>query len=119
MVEVTMAAEKSKPRVGVYVCKCGGNIGNYVDVETVIEEVNKWEDVVIARYHDYLCSDPSQDIIVNDIKEKKLNRVIVASCTPRMHLITFQSVLERSGLNPYLLEFVNIREHCSWVSGSK
>ncbi|MEA2090122.1 MAG: 4Fe-4S binding protein [Thermoproteota archaeon] len=109
---------ESEPlKIGIFVCECGGNIGDVVDVKAVVNTVKNWEGVVVAKKHEYMCSRPGQDMIVNAIKRNKLNRVIVASCTPRMHLSTFQSVLERSGLNPYLLEFVNIREQCSWVHG--
>jgi heterodisulfide reductase subunit A len=110
---------EESPRIGIYICECGGNIGDVVDVKAVLEAVKNWEDVVDAKYQKYLCSRPSQEIIVNAIKKKNLDRVVVASCTPRMHLPTFQSVLERAGLNPYMLEFVNIREQDSWVHGPK
>ena len=110
---------KESPRIGIYVCECGGNIGDVVDVKTVLETVKNWEGVVDAKYQQYLCSKPSQEIIVDAVKKKNLDRVVVASCTPRMHLPTFQSVLERAGLNQYMLEFVNIREQDSWVHGPK
>jgi len=111
--------EAKEPRVGIFVCECGGNIGDVVDVKKVVETVKNWEGVVVAKYHKYLCSKPAQEMILDAIKKQNLNRVVVASCTPRMHLPTFQSVLERAGLNPYLLEFVNIREQASWVHGPK
>ncbi|MCJ7631537.1 FAD-dependent oxidoreductase [Candidatus Bathyarchaeota archaeon] len=110
--------EKS-PRVGVFVCECGGNIGGVVDVNAVVEAVKGWEGVVVAKYNKYLCSKPAQEVILESIKKNNLVRVVVASCTPRMHLPTFQSVLERAGLNSYVLEFVNIREQDSWVHGPK
>ena len=109
--------EAKKPRVGIFVCECGGNIGDVVDVKKVVEAVKNWEEVVVAKYHKYLCSKPGQEMILDAIKKQNLDRVVVASCTPRMHLSTFQSVLERAGLNPYMLEFVNIREQDSWVHG--
>ncbi|HDN05437.1 MAG TPA: CoB--CoM heterodisulfide reductase iron-sulfur subunit A family protein, partial [Candidatus Bathyarchaeota archaeon] len=109
--------ERNPPRIGIFVCECGGNIGDVVGVKKVVETVRKWENVVVARQHAYMCSKPAQEMIIDAIKRQSLDRVIVASCTPRMHLPTFQSVLERAGLNPYMLEFVNIREHCSWVHG--
>jgi heterodisulfide reductase subunit A len=112
-----MAAEGEGSRIGIYLCKCGGNIGDVVDIESVCETVKSWDKVVVARHDEFLCSNPAQDIMYEDIRRRKLDRVIVASCTPRMHLPTFQGVLERAGLNPYLLEFVNIREQCSWVHG--
>ncbi|HVP41103.1 MAG TPA: 4Fe-4S binding protein [Candidatus Krumholzibacteriaceae bacterium] len=111
--------EANKPKIGIYVCECGGNIGNVVDVKKIVDTVKNWDGVVIARFNKYLCSRPAQDIIIDDIKKKALDHVVVASCTPRMHLPTFQSVLERAGLNPYMLEFVNIREQDAWVHGPK
>ena len=109
--------EKETPRIGIFVCECGGNIGDVIDVKAVVDAVKNWENVVIAKQNRYLCSKPAQEMIVEAIKKNNLDRVIVASCTPRMHLTTFQSVLERAGLNPYMLEFVNIREQSSWVHG--
>jgi heterodisulfide reductase subunit A len=111
--------EQKTPKIGIFVCECGGNIGDVVDVKSVIETVKNWDGVLVAKYNKYLCSRPAQEIIVDDIKKKGLDRVVVASCTPRMHLPTFQNVLERAGLNPYMLEFVNIREQDSWVHGPK
>jgi heterodisulfide reductase subunit A len=109
--------EKKPPKIGIFVCECGGNIGDVVDVNSVIDAVKSWEGVVAAKYHKYLCSKPAQEMILDAVKKEGLDRVVVASCTPRMHLATFQSVLERAGLNPFMLEFVNIREEDSWVHG--
>ena len=109
--------EKKSSKIGIFVCECGGNIGNVVDVNAVLEAVKNWEGVVVAKYNKYLCSKPAQEMIIDAIKKKDLDRAVVASCTPRMHLPTFQSVLERAGLNPYMLEFVNIREQDSWAHG--
>ncbi|MEM3577030.1 MAG: 4Fe-4S binding protein [Candidatus Bathyarchaeia archaeon] len=109
--------EKKTPRIGIFVCECGGNIGDVVDVKAVVDAVKNWEGVVVAKQHKYLCSKPAQEMIIEAVKKNNLDRVIVASCTPRMHLPTFQSVLERAGLNPHMLEFVNIREQSSWVHG--
>jgi len=109
--------EKKSPRIGIFVCECGGNIGDVVDVKSVVETVKNWPDVAAAKYHKYLCSKPAQEMILDSVKKDNLDRVVVASCTPRMHLGTFQSVMERSGLNPFMLEFVNIREQDSWVHG--
>ncbi|UCG36774.1 MAG: 4Fe-4S binding protein [Candidatus Bathyarchaeota archaeon] len=108
--------EKSA-RIGIYVCECGGNIGDVVDIKKVIEAAKSWEGVVEARYQKYLCSKPSQEMLVEAIKKKSLDRIVIASCTPRMHLVTFQNAMERAGLNPFMLEFVNIREQDSWVHG--
>jgi len=109
--------EKKPPKIGIFVCECGGNIGDVVDVKSVVDTVKSWEGVASAKYHKYLCSKPAQEMILDAVKKENLDRVVVASCTPRMHLATFQSVLERAGLNPFMLEFVNIREEDSWVHG--
>jgi heterodisulfide reductase subunit A len=109
--------EKKSPRIGIFVCECGGNIGDVVDVKSVVDTVKNWPDVAVAKYHKYLCSKPAQELILDSVKKENLDRVVVASCTPRMHLATFQAVLERAGLNPFMLEFVNIREQDSWVHG--
>ena len=114
---MAMTEDADERRIGIYVCECGGNIGDVVDVEAVRKEAEAWDGVSVARKESYLCSKPSQDKILGDIERHGLDRVVVASCTPRMHLPTFQDVLKRAGLNPYLLEFVNIREQCSWVHG--
>jgi heterodisulfide reductase subunit A len=111
--------EKKPSRIGIFVCECGGNIGDVVDVKAVIEAAKNWEGVAVAKHNEYLCSKPAQEMIIQAIKKNNLDKVVVASCTPRMHLATFQSVLERADLNPYMLEFVNIREQCSWVHGPK
>jgi heterodisulfide reductase subunit A len=102
-------------RIGVYVCWCGNNIALMVDVEAVSEEMKKLPNVVIAKNYKYMCSDPGQDLIINDIKEHNLNRIVVAACSPRMHELTFRKALENAGLNPYMFEMANIREQVSWV----
>jgi heterodisulfide reductase subunit A2 len=102
-------------RVGVYVCHCGKNIGGTVRCEEVAEYARNLPGVVLAQDSLYTCSEPGQEQIKADIKEHHLNRVVVASCTPRLHEPTFRAACEAGGLNPYLLEMANIREHCSWV----
>lgn len=106
-------------RIGVYICWCGTNIANLVDVENVSKEIQNLSNVIISKSYKYMCSDPGQDLIVQDIKEYNLNRVVVAACSPRMHEITFRKALEKSGLNPYMFEMANIREHDSWVHTNK
>lgn len=110
---------REKPRIGVYICHCGLNIGGVVDVADVTKYAKTLPNVVLAKDYVYMCSAPGQAMIKDDIKEHKLNRVIVASCTPRMHEPTFCKVMEEAGLNPYLFEMTNIREHCSWVHGDE
>ncbi len=104
-----------KPKIGVYVCHCGINISATVDVETVADYALKLPNVEVARTYSYMCSDPGQSLIKNDIREHGLNRVIVASCSPRMHEPTFRKAIQEAGINPYYLEMANIREQCSWV----
>jgi heterodisulfide reductase subunit A len=104
-----------KPRIGVYICECGVNISATVDVEAVADMAASLPGVVVARQYKYMCSEPGQQMIQEDIRDLGLDRVVVASCTPRMHEPTFQRALEGVGLNPYFFEMANIREHVSWV----
>jgi heterodisulfide reductase subunit A2 len=106
-------------KIGVYICHCGSNIAGAVDVAKVTEHARSLPYVATARDYKFMCSDPGQDIIKNDIKEKGLNRVVVASCSPRLHEPTFRRALAAAGLNPYLLEMANIREQCAWVHTDK
>jgi len=109
---------ESKPeelRIGVYVCHCGLNIAGSVNCEKVAEYASKLPHVVLSKHNLYTCSDPGQETIKKDIINHKLNRVVVASCTPRLHEPTFRRTCEEAGLNKYLFEMANIREHCSWV----
>ncbi len=102
-------------RIGVYVCHCGLNIAGSVDCEEVSKFASALPHVVLAKDNRYTCSDQGQEIIRKDIKEHKLNRVVVASCSPRLHEPTFRKACEEAGLNKYLFEMANIREQCSWV----
>ncbi|MHC1574987.1 MAG: FAD-dependent oxidoreductase [Candidatus Methanogasteraceae archaeon] len=106
---------EEEPRIGVVVCDCGINIASVVDVPAVVEYVNTLPHVVHAYEQTYACSTDSLDHIKDVIKEHNLNRVVVASCTPRTHEPLFQDTCRDAGLNPYLFELANIREHCSWV----
>jgi len=105
----------AKPRVGVFVCHCGSNIAGVVDCGKVREAAEKIPGVVVAKENKYTCSDLGQEEIVKAIKENRVDRVVVASCSPRLHEPTFRACIQRAGLNPYLLHMVNIREQCSWV----
>ncbi|MBD3187173.1 FAD-dependent oxidoreductase [Candidatus Bathyarchaeota archaeon] len=104
-----------EPRIGIMVCHCGINIGRTVDVEWIAEEIQKEPNVVVAIHNYYSCSSDSQVTLKEMIREHDLNRFIVASCTPRTHEPLFRVTLQEAGLNPYLFELVNIREHVSWV----
>ena len=104
-----------RPKIGVYVCHCGINIGSVVDVPAVVEHALSLPGVAVAREYTYMCSDQGQNLVKDDIKNEGLNRVIIASCSPRMHEPTFRKTLKEAGLNPYFLEMANIREQVSWV----
>ena len=106
---------REEVRIGVYVCHCGMNIAATVDVEEVAEFASKLPNVVVSRAYRYMCSEPGQEMIKKDIRELRLNRIVVASCSPRMHEQTFRRVCEEAGVNPYCYEQANIREQCSWV----
>lgn len=105
----------NKPKIGVYVCHCGVNISKTVDVDAVVEFASRLPNVKVVRNYAYMCSDPGQLLIREDIEKEELNRVVVASCSPRMHESTFRKTLAAAGLNSYFLEMANIREQCSWV----
>jgi heterodisulfide reductase subunit A len=105
-------------RIGVYVCHCGSNIGATVDCEAVADYARTLPGVVYAAHQGYTCSEPGQAQIKQDIREHGLERVVVASCSPRLHEPTFRKCVSEAGLNPYLMEMANIREQCSWVHGS-
>ena len=102
-------------RIGVYICNCGTNIAKVIDAEGVRNKVANLPGVACARTYEYMCSNPGQDMITQDIREHDLDRVVVAACSPRMHELTFRKALESAGLNPFMLEIANIREQCSWV----
>jgi len=103
-------------RIGVYVCHCGTNIADKVDIEAVAEYAAGLPGVVVGRHYEYMCSDPGQDLIKQDIKELSLSRVVVASCSPLMHEPTFRRACEGGGLNPFFFQMANIREQVSWVT---
>jgi len=103
------------PRIGVFVCHCGSNIAAVVDVERVVEQTRQLPGVVVAETNVYTCADDNQDRMKVKITEHRLNRIVVASCTPRTHEPIFRDTLRDAGLNPYLLEMANIRDQCSWV----
>ena len=104
-----------QPKIGVYICECGINISATVNVREVVAFASRLPNVTGARQYKYMCSEPGQNMIKDDIRELGLERVVVASCTPRMHEPTFQTAVAEAGLNPYYFAMANIREHCSWV----
>ena len=106
-------------RVGVFVCWCGSNIAKTVDVERVAKEAASIPGVVFSTDYKYMCSEPGQNLVKDAILEHKLDRIVVASCSPRLHEPTFQRCIADAGLNPFMSEMANIREHCSWVHHDK
>lgn len=106
---------EQEPRIGVYVCHCGLNIAQSVDCVKVAAEAADVADVVVAKDIVYACSEPGQQQIKQDILDNDLNRVVIASCSPRLHEPTFKKMLDSVGCNPYLLDMANLREQCSWV----
>ena len=110
------ASPQSGKRIGVYVCHCGTNIAGTIDVESVADYAGELDGVAVARHYTYMCSDPGQALIKEDIQNKRLDRVVVASCSPLMHEATFRTACAEAGLNPYLFQMTNIREHVSWVT---
>jgi len=107
---------QGSPRVGVYICHCGTNIAGVVDVEDVSRFAASLPNVTLVRHYSYMCSDPGQALIQADIRNEGLNRIVVASCTPLMHEGTFRKACAEAGLNPFLFQMTNLREHCSWVT---
>jgi heterodisulfide reductase subunit A len=110
-----MKTEEKEKKVGVYICYCGGNISDHVDVEAVRDRAEKFPGVAVARTNMFMCSDPGQEMIMEDLKEKRINRVVVASCAPSLHEMTFRNAISRASSNPYIYEHANIREQVSWV----
>jgi heterodisulfide reductase subunit A len=109
------SASTEQLRVGVFVCDCGLNIAGVVDCGAVATYAETLPDVACVMRNKYTCADPGQNEIKNAIQQHGLNRVVVASCSPRQHEPTFRQCVREAGLNPYLMEMANLREHCSWV----
>jgi heterodisulfide reductase subunit A len=105
-----------EPRIGVYICHCGSNIAGTVDVTEVARFAKDLDSVVAARDYKFMCSEPGQNMIKEDIKALGLNRIVVASCSPTLHELTFRRVCQEAGINPYLFQMSSIREQCSWVT---
>ncbi len=109
-------SKNGQPRIGVFICHCGVNIASKVNVYEVAEFASKLNNVAFATEYKFMCSDPGQELIRQQIKEKDLNRVVVASCSPLMHEPTFRTVTAEGGLNPFYFQMTNIREQVSWVT---
>ena len=109
------SADGSDPRIGVYVCHCGLNIAQSVNCLQVAENASLADGVVLSKDIPYACSEPGQHKIKQDILDNRLDRVVIASCSPRLHEPTFKQMVQSVGLNPYMMEMANLREQCSWV----
>jgi heterodisulfide reductase subunit A len=107
--------EGAGKKIGVYVCYCGGNISEVVDIKEVVSSAAKQADVAVVRENNHMCSVAGQKLIRDDIVELGLDRVVVAACSPHIHEATFRRTIEKEGLSPYVLEMVNLREQCAWV----
>lgn len=107
--------DTGKRRIGVFICHCGGNISDYVDVKAVAEAVAKEPGVVVSKNHMFTCSDSAQQEIIDDAEELKLDGLVIASCSPKLHMFTFRDMAERGGINKYQYVHVNLREQCSWA----
>ncbi len=106
------------PRVGVYVCQCGGNISDVVNVDRVVQATARVPGVVVARQSSAMCSQAGQNLLIEDIQREKLDRIVIGACTPSLHEHTFRAAVARAGLNPYLYQHVNLREQISWCTKS-
>ncbi|MCK5633364.1 disulfide reductase, partial [bacterium] len=107
-------------KTGVYLCQCGGNISNTIDLDKVEEHIKKEKgENTQVKIFSHMCSGAGQKLIKDDIESGELDRVVVAACSPQFHEKTFKSALEKGGLNPYVLECANLREHCSWAHKDK
>jgi heterodisulfide reductase subunit A len=106
-------------RIGFFICHCGVNISSIVNVAEVRDYIAELPNVIVSKDYKFMCSDPGQEIIINAIKTNKLNRVVVAACSPLMHEPTFRAACEKAGINKFLFQMANIREHCAWVHDDK
>ena len=113
--ETAKAPDGEELRIGVFVCQCGANIAAAVDTRAVAELAAGLPGVAYATDQPYSCSEPGQVGMKEEIRKRGLNRVVIASCSPRLHEPTFRAMVADAGLNPYLMEMANLREHCSWV----
>lgn len=109
-------SQNGQPRIGVFVCHCGTNIAGKVNISEVIEFASHLDNVVVSKEYKFMCSDPGQELIKQSIKEKDLNRIVVASCSPLMHEPTFRGATAEGGVNPFFFQMSNIREQVSWVT---
>jgi len=108
-----------KGNIGVYVCECGPNISERIDIDKVVEEISTLEGIKIAKKFGLLCSNDGKKFLADEIKKEELSHLVVAACSPREHEVTFMNVCREAGLNPYMLQLVNIREQCAWIISDK
>ncbi|HLA86226.1 MAG TPA: 4Fe-4S binding protein [Thermoguttaceae bacterium] len=111
-----MITPANTPRIGVYVCRCGTDVASKIDVLAVAEFCRGLPGVVFARDHELMCSDSGREMIKRDVAEHRLNRIVVAACSPLLHEQTFRKAAVAAGLNPFLVQIANLREHVAWVT---
>jgi heterodisulfide reductase subunit A len=117
-----MSKEEQKTpevRIGFFICHCGVNISSTVNVAEVRDYIANLPNVILSQDYKFMCSDPGQDLIKDAIKNHKLNRIVVSACSPLMHELTFRNACEKAGINRFLFQMANIREHCAWVHDDK
>jgi len=117
-----MSKEEQKTpevRIGFFICHCGVNISSTVNVAEVRDYIANLPNVILSQDYKFMCSDPGQDLIKDAIKNHKLNRIVVSACSPLMHELTFRNACEKAGINRFLFQMANIREHCAWVHNDK
>lgn len=112
-------SQNGEIRIGFFICHCGVNISSIVNVAEVRDYIATLPNVVVSKDYKFMCSDPGQDLIISAIKSNKLNRVVVAACSPLMHEPTFRNACEKAGINRFLFQMANVREHCAWVHHDK
>lgn len=112
-------SQNGEIRIGFFICHCGVNISSIVNVTEVRDYIATLPNVVVSKDYKFMCSDPGQDLIISAIKSNKLNRVVVAACSPLMHEPTFRNACEKAGINRFLFQMANVREHCAWVHHDK
>lgn len=109
-------SNNGQPKIGVFVCHCGTNIAGKVNIDEVVKFASSLDNVIVSKEYKFMCSDPGQELIKQNIKDHDLNRVVVASCSPLMHETTFRGATSEGGLNPFFFQMSNIREQVSWVT---
>jgi len=102
-------------KTGIFLCECGGNISNTIDLENVKKHLEKNDENVVVKINSHMCSGAGQKMLIEEAKKNGLEKIVVSACSPHFHEKTFQGAMKKADLNPYVLEIANLREHCSWI----